>query len=140
MPDKQYQTRMEDISEAFRILRPSPLPSNVREVHGNWVNAQWYSLRLDGVMLLACLEVECVKGELWAHLSVSAKKPARIPTWKELQWCKQLFLGDRKAIQVLPPKAEYVNIGVNVLNLYAPLERDPLPDFRGVDALGRLAI
>lgn len=140
MPDKDYQSRHEDIAATFEKLRRAELPGNVREVHGAWLNAQWYSIRLDGVMLLACLEVECVRGELWAHLSVSAKKPARIPTWKELSWCKEFFLGDRKAIQVLPPKDEYVNVAANALNLYAPLERDPLPDFRGIDASGRLAL
>ena len=126
---KDNYARMEDVEAATKALRPTTLQSNVKE-REVWANVASYWVRLNGVKLLALLSAECVDGELWAHLSVSAQAPKRIPTWPELAWCKQYFLGDRKAVQVLPPRAEYVNIHPHVLNLYAPLERDPLPDFR----------
>ncbi|HEY3493710.1 MAG TPA: hypothetical protein VGK73_03445 [Polyangiaceae bacterium] len=118
-------------------LKPRTLQSNVR-VRWEMANAMSYYVRLDGSVLVVIVEVELISsGEgaeerksFWAHLSVSVARPERIPNWGELRWCKEYFLGDRKAIQVLPPRAEYVNIKDNVLHLYAPLAHDPLPDFR----------
>lgn len=138
---KDYHARHEDIARALEELWPRVLQSNVR-VHDDFMNAKRCAVRLDGVVLTVILEVECVDGELWAHLSMSVMRRGheRTPTWTELRWCKEYFLGDRKAIQVLPPRAEYVNINPHVLHLYTCLERDPLPDFRGVDSQGRLAI
>jgi hypothetical protein len=129
---KDNYARMEDVAAATAALRPSNLhlQANVRE-HERYENVRSYWVRLDKVKLLVLLSAECVDGELWAHLSVSAQEPKRIPTWRELTWCKNYFLGEhRKAVQVLPARAEYVNIHPHVLNLYSPLERDPLPDFR----------
>lgn len=127
----QLEQRAAGVVEALGALLPGVLQSNVRRVR-DYDNAKFFDVRLRGVKLRAIVGVEIFEGELWAHLSVSAQAPARLPTWDELGWCKRYFLGDRKAIQVLPPKAEYVNIHPHVLNLYAPLDRDPLPDFRVV--------
>jgi hypothetical protein len=107
-------------------------------VKDDYPNAKRGFVRLDGARLCFILEVECVDGKLWAHLSVSLVD--RLPSWKELRWCKEYFLGDRRAIQVLPPRAEYVNLHPFVLHLYAPLEHEPIPDFRGIDSAGRHAI
>ena len=137
MPDKDYQARHEDIERAMDDLWPRVAQSNVQVV-GDFVNAKRGRVRLSGVLLTFIVEVECVDGKLWAHLSVSTLK--RTPNWDELRWCKEYFLGDRRAIQILPPRAEYVNLHPHVLHLYAPLEHEPLPDFRGVDSTGRLAI
>lgn len=121
-------------------LWPLVQQPNVR-VHDDFTNAKRCSVRLDGELLTIILEVECIDGELWAHLSMSNIRAKRVPSWKELRWCKEYFLGDRKAVQVLPPRAEYVNINPHVLHLYACLERDPLPDFRGVSpSTGQIAI
>lgn len=137
---KDYQSRHEDIERALLDLRPRTLQSNVR-LTLDAANALQCTVRLDGVKLTTILEVECIDGELWGHLSVCAQSPARVPSWSELRWCKEYFLGgDRKAVQVLPCRAEYVNVHPHVLHLYAPLERDPLPDFRGRDATGKLSI
>lgn len=127
----EFEQRAAGVVAALDALLPQALQSNVRRVR-DYANAKFFDVRLNGVKLRAILGVEVVAGELWAHLSVSAQAPARLPSWGELGWCKRHFLGDRKAIQVLPPKAEYVNIHPHVLNLYAPLDRDPLPDFRVV--------
>jgi hypothetical protein len=132
--------RRADVERWAAELRPRELQGNVRQASG-WVNAAAYWVRLAGVKLFVLFEVECVEGELWAHMSVSSKTPARVPTWSELGWCKAYFLGDRRAIQVLPPRAEYVNDNPHVLNVYAPLERNPLPDFRArIAETGRLSI
>lgn len=136
---KQFQTRMPDVISAFAELRPRTLQSNVRALDDG-LNALRCLVRLDGVKLSTIVEVECIDGELWAHLSVCSQSPARVPSWAELRWCKEYFLGDRKAVQILPARAEYVNVHPHVLHLYAPLERDPLPDFRGIDTNGQLSI
>jgi hypothetical protein len=136
---KDWQARHEDIERAMADLAPRTLQANVRST-GDYANAQMYTVRLDGVRLSVILEAECVDGALWGHLSVCAQQPKRVPSWDELRWCKAYFLGDRKAVQILPPRAEYVNEHPNVLHLYAALEADPLPDFRGVDSRGRIGI
>lgn len=136
---KDWHARREDRARALEDVAPRTVQGNVR-VLGDYINAKQYTVRLDGVKLSAILEAECIDNELWAHLSIKPQSVARLATWEELRWCKEYFLGDRKAIQVLPPRAEYVNLDSHVLHLYAPLERDPLPDFRGIDATGRVAI
>ena len=136
---KDYHARHADIERAMTDLWPRILQGNVR-IMDDFVNAKRAAVRLDGAALTVILEVECVDGELWAHLSVGNMTGKRVPSWQELRWCKEYFLGDRKAVQILPPRAEYVNLNPYVLHLYACLERDPLPDFRGVDSAGRIAI
>ena len=137
---KVWTERHADIERAIDELTPRTLQANVK-LTGDFANARTYDVRLDGARLSVILEVECVDGALWAHLSVCCQKPSqRIPTWAELRWCKAYFLGDRKAVQILPPRAEYVNEHPNVLHLYAALESDPLPDFRGTDSRGRFGI
>lgn len=70
-------------------------------------------------------------GRPWAHLSMS-RRDKKLPTWEQLREVKELFLGkQRKAIQVLPPADQYVNIHPGVLHLFCCLsDEDPLPDFR----------
>jgi hypothetical protein len=136
---KDWGARHDDIERVLADLAPRVLQGNVRTID-DYPNAKRLAVRLNGVNLCVILEVECHASELWAHLSMSAMAAKRVPSWEELRWCKEYFLGDRKALQVLPPRAEYVNLNPHVLHLYAPLERDPLPDFRGIDSGGRLAI
>jgi len=134
---KDSYTRRELLRYWIDELVPRTLQGNVY-VSERFFNAMRAMVRLDGVRLTVILEVEDhvlalgQPGSLWAHLSVGAQnaKPKRVPTWEELGWCKRYFLGDRKAIQVLPPRAEYVNDNPHVLHLFVALERDPLPDFR----------
>lgn len=74
-------------------------------------------------------------GRAWLHMSVSHR--ARIPSWGELAIAKEAFLGDIEAIQILPPKARYVNVHPFCLNLYALLDGASVaPDFtRGTGAI-----
>lgn len=130
---KTLELRREAIEMWFEQLRPKLLQGNVRQMD-LFANAGRWAVRLDGARLTAILEVELhAQGEghtLWAHLSVGNVTGKRVPTWEELGWCKRYFLADRKAIQVLPPAAEYVNENAYVLHLFVPLDADPLPDFR----------
>jgi hypothetical protein len=67
-------------------------------------------------------------GHFWLHLSVSHKR--RLPSHNEMRTCKELFLGNREAYAIWPPKARYVNLHPNVLHLFARLEDVAvLPDF-----------
>jgi LmbE family N-acetylglucosaminyl deacetylase len=127
---KDWSARHADIEAAMDGLKRAisdkahPLVRCVED----YQNAGYYRFRLRDVRLAAILEVEVHAEQLWAHLSVSA--PARVPSWAELRWAKEHFLGDRKAISVMPPRSEYINHHPHVLHLFASLERDPLPDFR----------
>jgi len=113
-------------------IAPENLPPGVERVVSHaW--SKWYRARLEGQPLFIVLEVECWFGELWAHLSVTGR--AGKPTQPELVFCRDVFLGDRKAIQLFPRKADIeVAESARTLHLYAPLETDPLPNFRPRDA------
>jgi hypothetical protein len=68
-------------------------------------------------------------GRRWLHVSFS--RPSKLPSWDDLREVKNTFVGkDRRAIQVLPPESEYVNIHDYCLHLWCCLDGDPLPDFR----------
>src|SRR3990167_1384383 len=68
-------------------------------------------------------------GRRWMHVSCS--RPSSLPTWEDLRLVKDTFIGiERKAIQVLPPQSEYVNLHPYVLHLWSCLDGDGLPDFR----------
>lgn len=68
-------------------------------------------------------------GLKWIHLSVSREN--RLPSWVDMIRAKDAWLGpESKAIQVFPPKAEYVNIS-DVLHLWECIDNPHvLPDFR----------
>lgn len=70
----------------------------------------------------------CLDNKCWLHVSTST--PTRLPTWCELIEVKDIFIGPkRKAIQVFPSRAEYVNQHPYALHLWSCLDADPLPDF-----------
>jgi hypothetical protein len=140
---KSPGARSLDIDRAWTEL--SERVENAPGIHclGEWGDGLRYTVRVSGATLIVVVEPELHEGELWAHLSVSVFKPkARVPTWDELRWCKDVFIGpDRKAVTVFPPRAEYVNHHEHCLHLFAALERDPLPDFRAVCAItGQVSI
>jgi len=91
--------------------------------------AQYMSRLLELAAILTCSREN--DGREWLHLSVSHAR--RLPNWKEFVSVKELFLGDREAYQVVPPKARYVNIHPNVLHLFALRDATAtaLPDFTG---------
>lgn len=68
-------------------------------------------------------------GRMWLHVSVAHRD--RMPSWDELRRIKSWLIGrDVRAIQVLPPESEYVNLHPFCLHLWQCLDADPLPDFR----------
>ena len=67
-------------------------------------------------------------GRRWLHFSLVHRQ--RVPTWSELVAAKEALLGpETKAIQVLAPRSQWVNIHQNCLHLFVCLDEDPLPDF-----------
>lgn len=69
-------------------------------------------------------------GQRWAHLSVS-RRDGMIPSWLDLVEVRDVLLGrGRLALQVMPPRSDHYSLaGVEVLHLWAPLARSPLPNF-----------
>jgi hypothetical protein len=92
--------------------------------------------RLDGVMYahrsgmtVICSAARERDGRRWLHVSMA--RPDRLPSWPDVHAVKELFLGaKRRALQVLPPEDEYVNVHPNCLHLWSCLDDDGLPDFR----------
>jgi hypothetical protein len=88
----------------------------------------WYSKIGDTMTVIVSGDTEA-DGKRWIHVSVS--RPSRLPSWEDLREVKDTFIGrDRKAIQVLPPAAEYINLHSYALHLFHCLDGDPFPDFR----------
>ncbi|MGV1029630.1 MAG: DUF7694 domain-containing protein [Dermatophilaceae bacterium] len=86
-----------------------------------WVNAQ------RGLSLIWSVAVE-LDGRPWLHLSMSGR--TRLPTWAELVEGKEAIAGpDVDAYQIIPRRANYVNLNEYVLHLFVCLEGQPLPDF-----------
>jgi hypothetical protein len=107
------------------------LPREWREVdRGDDGGARYVNASRRLLVILSC-SVEA-DDRAWLHLSVSRASKDRLPSHGEMKLCKELFLGDREAYAVWPPKARYVNIQ-EVLHLFALLdpEATALPDFTG---------
>ena len=100
----------------------SPVPNTVAYLNG--------TRGLKVIMGLEAHEDDCN----WPHLSLSGLGPIsglpRIPTYSELAEMKETFMGTHcKAVMVLPPRNEWVNLNPSVLHLFCNVDRDPLPDF-----------
>jgi hypothetical protein len=105
---------------------PTNLPENWKVIRYSEDGAAYKNRTGLCVMISCCVESD---GKNWVHLSVSKKKAE--PTWYELVQVKELFLGeDSLAIQVLPPRSEWVNDHSHCLHLYECLDDRPIPDFR----------
>jgi len=59
----------------------------------------------------------------WLHVSIS--RADRLPSWDELKRVKADFMGDRWAVQFLPPASHYVNEHPNCLHLWHNLDETP---------------
>lgn len=120
--------RARDAASWLARLAPEPeqLPPGCERMV-NDEQSKWYRLRLTLSPVRAILEIEIWQGELWAHLAITGR--AAKPTEAEVSYCRDLFLGDRKAIQIFPRKIEQGDAGARSVHLYAPLESDALPSF-----------
>lgn len=115
-----------------------PNPGGIWSVEsfGEFGRKYVHNLTFQSVILSVSEEAD---GRVWAHLSTAF--PSRLPTWGDLRKAKDLFLGEEaRAIQVLPPKSEWVNIHPYCLHLFVCLDGDVLPDFRRVTESGRAGL
>jgi hypothetical protein len=80
--------------------------------------------------LAAIVSVDEIMRKRWLHVSIS--RASRTPTYDDLAWAKEGFIGpDLPAYQVFPRSAEHRNLHPNCLHLWAPLDGDPFPDELG---------
>lgn len=117
---------IDDEIEIINWVPPSVLPPNWRCIDRG-IDGGLYKSR-DGftVIVSCCIERD---GRAWVHLSVSRRD--RVPNWDEMVRIKEIFLGKESlAVQVFPPRSEWVNLHPNCLHLYQCLDECPLPDFR----------
>lgn len=75
----------------------------------------------------------------WLHLSVS--RPLRLPTWSDLVIAREeLGFADRIFVQLLPPRAYWLNIAGYVLHLLHRVDADTVPPMlwqtEGADGAG----
>ena len=116
----------------------TPNPTNIQLPLSGIVPAGWIvaEQRYDGAKWVHVRGRMSVIGSIaieedlrtWVHLSIAHRK--RMPTYNDLAFLKKYWLGDdRKAIMVMPAKAEHVNIHKYCLHLWCCLDDDPLPDF-----------
>lgn len=82
------------------------------------------AMRHDGLKILASRDVD---GDVhWLHISVS--HPRRYPTWEELRFVKDTFIGkDKEAVQIFPREQDYVNVHKNCFHLWHCLTGDTVP-------------
>jgi hypothetical protein len=133
-----YQGRAYQVGGGYHVVCPLPdwlptvLPAAWRESREQWGPSRDYGrvYRKPGEGLLVLTScAERADRKRWLHVSVS-RADRKIPTWEQMSQVKRLFIGDeRTALQVMPPKAKYVNIHPGVLHLYHCLDGDVTPDF-----------
>lgn len=110
-----------------RYRLPGKLPGGWKLLNVSADGGAW--IRHDGLKVIATAATE-EDFVVWIHVSCSRK--SRLPSWVDLTAVKHLFIGDdRRAIQVLPEKANWINIHPYCLHLFAPMYPglDPIPDF-----------
>ena len=106
---------------------PRVLPANWEEILRGPDGRKYQ--RANGMTFIVSVARED-DGKEWLHFSVA--HPTRMVSYDELVEVKELFCGrDNKAIFILPPRAQHVNVHSNCLHFFRCLEGDPLPDFTG---------
>lgn len=115
----------------MRAYKPDPLPRGWRLERDGLDGGLYYHESGLVVILSGAREMD---GKRWLHVSCS--RSSRLPSWEDMRLMKDTFIGpDRYAVQVLPPRDRYVNIGAFVLHLFSPVDGPwPLPEFSGVVA------
>lgn len=115
------------------VIDPSRPPVGWECMNRSADGAQYRRILTDQTVIIS--ESVELDGRRWLHFSTAF--PNRLPTWDEFVATKETFLGaESKAIQVLAPRSQWVNINPHVLHLFECLDADPLPDFtRGMATL-----
>lgn len=109
--------------------QPPQLPQNWRTVMRDDETRSMAFKSRDGLAVIVSLAFE-IDNNPWIHLSVSRKKS--LPSWNDLVKVKELFLGEELcAVQVIPPRSEYINHHEYCLNIFARMDDRAVPDFRG---------
>jgi hypothetical protein len=68
---------------------------------------------------VAATSDQCDDGSWWLHISVS--RADRLPSWDDLKFAKDAFIGrNHEAIQILPKDTEFVNLMPTCLHLWSP--------------------
>jgi hypothetical protein len=92
------------------------LPSNLARVEGACF------ARTDRSMTVIMTR-EDHNGTSWLHISISRRD--RYPTWEEIRFAKDLFIGrDMDSVMILPRKEDYINLHPNCFHLYHRLDGD----------------
>lgn len=108
--------------------QPPKLPQNWQAIMRDEKTRSMAFKSRDGLTVIISLGIEADSNP-WIHLSVSRCKS--LPTWDELVKIKELFLGaELCAVQVIPPRSEYVNHHKYCLNIFARMDDRAVPDFR----------
>lgn len=85
------------------------LPEYYRE-EGTIEGVQRFYRRLTDGMTVIC-GWENHDGGWWLHVSCAKMRLQKLPRWDDLLEVKNIFIGkDKKAIQIFPEEANYVNI------------------------------
>lgn len=91
--------------------------------------------RRDGLVVIASVDRER-DGHVWLHVSLS--RAARVPDYGDIVEVKDLFIGgEREALQVFAPRAEWVSDHPYCLHLWHRVGRRVMPDLRRVTMSGR---
>jgi len=123
---KEEENQIDKEIELTCALVPKTLPPQWGVLEDN-VGGLNFVQKQNGLRVIFRAELHA--GECWLHVSMSF--PDKLPTYEHMKSVKNVFIGRKnKAIQVFAPEDEHVNIHSFVLHLWAPVDRDPLPDFR----------
>ena len=121
---------MTQILFSTRRVGPAILPGNWEEIQAPDPIRQFNVpcaafMRADGQLTVLMTE-ESHEDTKWLHVSVS--NPKRYPTWDEIHFVKDLFIGkDKDAVMILPEEKYYVNLHRNCFHLMHRLDGDTVP-------------
>lgn len=72
--------------------------------------------------------------KLWYHVSFSRK--TSIPSYTDLVWVKETFVGENRwCLQFFPEKEKHINVHNHCLHLWHCLEENPIPDLRVLEMI-----
>lgn len=85
--------------------------------------------------LTVMVQVEEHHDGQWLHVSTSRR--SKLPSWDDLKHVKAVFVGrGRRAIQIIPDEAEYVNICTTCLHMWSKLgEQHESDDWRATELM-----
>lgn len=70
----------------------------------------------------------------WEHVSVQPDNENITPSWEDMCQLKNIFFEEEEcALQIHPPKSQYVNIAENCLHLWRPTDKALRLIFEGGD-------